>query len=206
MPHAALRRIRDEHSALAAVLRALRQMLREGPGDQPERFFDVVRAMLFYIDEFPERSHHPLESNLLFPKLARADAGLMPVIRQLEADHMHGEGRVRELQHLLLGWELAGEGRRPAFEQQAQAYVDFYLAHMRLEEDKLLPAAERLLTRADWAQLDAAWSHCGDPLAGGEAEAGYDRLFARIVRSAPAPVGLGAPLRHARPPTSPAVN
>jgi hypothetical protein len=41
------------------------------PGDEPERFFDVLRAMLFYIDEFPERLHHPKESDLLFPKLAR---------------------------------------------------------------------------------------------------------------------------------------
>ena len=30
-----------------------------GRATQPERFFDVLRAMLFYIDEFPERLHHP---------------------------------------------------------------------------------------------------------------------------------------------------
>ena len=76
----------DEHVALAAVLRSLRPLIEQGPGDQPERFFDVLRAMLFYIDEFPEKRHHPNESNLLFPKVARRAPGLMPVIHRLEAD------------------------------------------------------------------------------------------------------------------------
>src|SRR3954453_2531823 len=96
---AALQVIRDEHVAVAAILRSLEPLAKQGPGDEPERFFDVLRAMLFYIDEFPEKQHHPLESNLLFPRLARVAPDLMPVIRRLETDHMHGEGRVRQLQH-----------------------------------------------------------------------------------------------------------
>src|SRR5690349_4499757 len=117
MTRPALRVIRDEHSTVAAVLRSLLQMLDRGPEEEPERFFDVLRAMLFYIDEFPKRRHHPKESDLLFPKLARVAPGLMPVIQKLEEDHMCGERRVRALQHLLLAWELLGDGRRPAFEE-----------------------------------------------------------------------------------------
>src|SRR5690606_10305416 len=97
------------------MLRSLTMMIGHGPGDAPERFFEVLRAMLFYIDEFPERRHHPKESDLLFPRLARAAPALMPVIERLEAEHMRGEGKVRELQHLLLAWELIGESRRNAF-------------------------------------------------------------------------------------------
>ena len=58
MAHASLRIIHDEHAALSAMLQSLRMMVRRGPGDGPEQFFDVLRAMLFYIDEFPERLHH----------------------------------------------------------------------------------------------------------------------------------------------------
>ena len=39
----------------------------QGPGDNPATFFDVTRAMLFYIDEFPERQHHPKESRVSLP-------------------------------------------------------------------------------------------------------------------------------------------
>ena len=61
----ALQVIRDEHAAVAAVLRSLLQMLERGPDQEPERFFDVLRAMLFYIDEFPERRHHPHEWQII---------------------------------------------------------------------------------------------------------------------------------------------
>lgn len=188
----ALQIIRDEHMAVAAVLRSLSMMLERGPGGEPERFFSVVRAMLFYIDEFPERRHHPNESDLLFPRLARVAPELMPVISRLEDDHMHGEGRVRELQHLLLAWELLGESRREAFEQAVQTYVRFYLDHMRQEEIHVLPAAEKVLTDVDWAELDKAFEAERDPLAGGQRDPSYDKLFSHIVNTAPSPIGVGA--------------
>lgn len=188
----ALQVIHDEHAAVSAVLRSMLQLLDRGPSEeQPERFFDVLRAMLFYIDEFPERLHHPKESDLLFPKLARAQPKLMPVIEKLEADHLQGERRVRELQHLLLAWELLGDGRRPAFEEAARQYVEFYLGHMRTEERDLLPAAQQSLSDADWTQLNAAFAQHIDPLAGGERDPAYDRLFTRIVMRTPAPIGVG---------------
>ena len=191
MPRPALQVIRDEHSTVAAVLRSLLQMMDRGPDDQDERFFDVLRAMLFYIDEYPERRHHPKESDLLFPKIARVAPELMPVIQRLEEDHMAGERRVRELQHLLLAWELLGDSRREGFEDAAREYVRFYLDHMRTEETELLPVAQKSLSESDWAQLDAAFEAKGDPLASGSRDPIYDRLFTRIVMRTPAPIGVG---------------
>jgi hemerythrin-like domain-containing protein len=187
----AMQIIRDEHAAVAAMLRSMLQMIERDPAEQPERFFDVLRAMLFYIDEFPERRHHPKESDLLFPKIARAAPHLMPVIRRLEDDHMQGEDRVRELQHLLLAWELLGDSRREVFQQAARQYVEFYLAHMRTEETEILPEAIKVLSAADWALLDEAFQQQGDPLATGHHDPVYDRLFTRIVMRTPAPIGVG---------------
>jgi hemerythrin-like domain-containing protein len=191
MSRPALQIIRDEHAAVAAVLRSMLQMMERDPDEQPERFFDVLRAMLFYIDEFPEKRHHPKESDLLFPKVARVEPQLMPVIRRLEDDHMQGESRVRELQHLLLAWELLGDSRRDAFQNAAREYVEFYLSHMRTEETEILPAAVKLLSDADWAQLDEAFQQHGDPIATGSHDPVYDRLFTRIVMRTPAPIGVG---------------
>lgn len=192
MAHDSIRIILDEHRTVAAVLRSLLAMLDRGPGDTPERFFDVLRAMLFYIDEYPERLHHPKESDLLFPKVARAAPQLMPVIERLEREHMGGERAVRDLQHLLLAWELLGETRRAAFEEAARRYVQFYLEHMRVEEQDILPAAQRVLSDADWTELDAAFLMNPDPLAqAGPRDPAWDRLFTRIVLKAPAPIGVG---------------
>ena len=180
MPSISLRTIREEHASLAAVLHSLRLMLDQGPGDAPAAFFDVMRAMLFYIDEFPERQHHPKE-----PQAADA-------IAQLERDHEGGEAAVRELQHLLLGWELMGDGRREAFADALQRYVSFYLEHMRTEETVVLPAAQECLQPGDWVAIDAAFASNTNPLAPGKPrDAAYDRLFTRIVMRAPSPIGLG---------------
>jgi hemerythrin-like domain-containing protein len=194
MRPATIRIILDEHAALSAMLRSMVMMLDQGPGEaQPEAFFDVLRAMLFYIDEFPERQHHPKESNLLFPKVARVAPDALATIDHLESDHRNGEQRVRALQHQLIGWELLGEPRRAAFESAARAYVTFYLEHMRLEEQVILPAAEKGLDVADWRELDAAFGTNRDPLTGRyPRDEAYDRLFTRIVMKAPAPIGLGS--------------
>jgi hemerythrin-like domain-containing protein len=196
MTHETLRVIRNEHASLSAMLQSMLQMIRRGPQpqgrDEHERFFDVLRAMLFYIGEFPEKQHHPKESNLLFPRLARAAPQVMPTIQQLERDHMGGEMRVRELVHLLMAWEYLGDLHRPVFENEARRYVDFYLEHMRLEENALLPVAERSLTQEDWRELDAAFARNLDPLnTQMPRDPQFDRLFTRIVMSAPEPVGLG---------------
>ncbi len=193
MQHESLRVIRDEHAALAAMLRSLSMMVKRGPGDQPGKFFDVLRAMLFYIDEFPEKLHHPKETELLFPKVLQAAPQVAPAIERLDRDHTHGEASVRELQHLLLAWELLGDGRREVFDAAARKYVKFYLEHMQLEETEILPLAEKSLSAQDWAELDRAFASNRDPLTGKyPRDPGYDRLFTRIVMTAPEPIGLGS--------------
>ena len=187
-----LKIIRDEHSSLAAMLQSMRLLVRQGPRESRNSFFDVVRAMLFYIDEYPERLHHPKESNLLFPKVAKAAPKVMGAIDRLERDHMYSENAARELQHQLLAWELLGPSRREVFEQAFEQYVKFYLDHMSLEESVILPEAERVLSEQDWAQLDAEFEKNADPLTGHyPAPAEYEKLFSLIVSRAPAPIGLG---------------
>jgi hemerythrin-like domain-containing protein len=115
------------------------------------------------------------------------------MLDRLDDDHSRGEHMIRTLEHALLGFEMLGESRRVAFEQAAQRYVDFYLAHMALEEREILPLAERVLTEQDWADLDEAFSANRDPLIGHEPEPDYRALFTRIVSIVPAPIGLGSP-------------
>lgn len=188
----ALQIIRDEHASLAAMLQSMRLMVKRGPEADRRQFFDVVRAMLFYIDEFPERLHHPKESNLLFPKVVNAAPEVMGAIDKLERDHMYSEKAARDLQHLLLAWELLGPKRRTSFEEAFNKYTDFYLEHMNLEETVILPEAQRCLSDEDWQVLNEAFAENADPLSGhyppGE---DYEKLFSLIVMRAPSPIGLG---------------
>ena len=83
--------IRDEHNALAGMLQSMNLLMRRGPGEDPQRFFDTLEAMLFYIDEFPERLHHTKESDLLFPRVAKLSPETADTITRLEQDHGRGE-------------------------------------------------------------------------------------------------------------------
>lgn len=199
MTHASISIIRQEHRALSAMLRSITLLLGEHRrrGTVPD--FDALRAMLFYVDEFPEKLHHPKETLLLFPKLRGLDPHVDSVLDRLDHDHACGEHAVRELEHTLIAFEMMAEtgqreARRGVFESAVQKYVAFYLAHMQLEETVVLPLAERALGAADWAELDAAFLANRDPLAGHEAEEPYRPLFRKILRLLPGSSSIGSAL------------
>jgi hemerythrin-like domain-containing protein len=100
--------LRDEHHALAAMLRSIPLLLAQARRDGVAPDFTALRAMLFYIDEFPERHHHRLESELLFPRLLERAPQVRDTIERLERDHAQGEQRVRSLAHALAPVERFG--------------------------------------------------------------------------------------------------
>ncbi len=192
MSHPTLRIIREEHAAMAAMLRSIPLLLAEHRRRDSMPDFTTLRAMLFYVDEFPEQRHHRLESQLLFPKLRARTPLARSLLDRLDAEHACGEHRIRDLEHALTAFELLGGSRRLPFEKNVRRYVDFYLAHMALEEQEVLPLAEQVLTEPDWQELDEAFASNRDPLTGHEPTADYRALFTRIVNAVPAPIGLGA--------------
>lgn len=193
MRHATLDILQDEHQALAAMLRSLSMLLAQARRENTLPDFEVLRAMLFYVDEFPEKLHHSKETELLFPVLRERCPELAPVLARLDRDHGTSEKAIRALQHLLLAFEVLGEPRRQAFEEAVQQYIASYLEHMGIEEREVLPAARRVLSADDWALLDAAFAQNKDPLTGHEATEEFKPLFRKIVMNAPAPIGLGSP-------------
>jgi len=177
---------------MSAVLRSLVLLSatnrRHGAGAD----FATLRAMLFYIDEFPERRHHVKESKLLFPKVRARLPSACDLLDRLDEDHARGERRIRDLQRALLAFEVMGETRRGDFQAAVRDYVAFHFEHMALEEREVLPMAERALTAADWDALDAAFGADRDPLTGGRRDAEYQQIFTRIFNALPAPIGLAA--------------
>jgi len=146
--------------------------------------------MIYYIDAFPERLHHPKEDDFLFALLAVSAPEARPLIEELCAEHAAGKRLIRELEAALIAFEVNGRSSLPAFADAVDAYARFHWDHMRKEEARLLPLAERHLTEADWQAIDEAFAGNEDPVADLR-EASFDRLYQRIVSLAPDPVGLG---------------
>ena len=186
----AIRSIYDEHRSMASVLHGLKHLCRDlhKPGVQPD--FEVFRAMIHYIDAFPERLHHPREDKYLFARLLERAPGVRPLIDELQAEHVEGAKLVRGLESALLDLEVNGAPALPAFSALVDRYSDFHWQHMRKEEHELLPLAERVLSAEDWRAIDRAFAANEDPVAAMR-ERDYEELFTRIANLAPEPVGLG---------------
>jgi hemerythrin-like domain-containing protein len=187
----AIQIIYDEHRSLAAVLHGMLYLVRDTRLRASAPRFDVLGAMVYYIDAFPERFHHPKEDAYLFKFLRMRNPETGPLITRLESEHRAGAEKIRVLEQALGRYEHGGAREFPAFAEAVQAYAAFHWDHMRTEEDKLLPLARLHLTTADWAEIDSAFLGHTDPLFGPAAGDEYDALFRRIVNLAPPPIGVG---------------
>jgi hemerythrin-like domain-containing protein len=183
-----------EHGSLAAVLNALTLLVREkrdlGKNVDPK----VFRAILYYLDVFPEREHHRKEEFVLFPLIRHRTHDIDDLLDQLTFEHQTGEQAVRELEAAFMRYEAQGEAEFAVFAVTAEQYVERYFEHMRKEESVVMPLAERLLKRADWARVEADFASHQDPLAGASPETDTGELFRRIVMLMPAPYGVGDPI------------
>ncbi|HEY6239460.1 MAG TPA: hemerythrin domain-containing protein [Burkholderiales bacterium] len=187
----ALNVIRDEHRSIAAVLHGMQHLMREIRERKTKIDPKVFRAMLYYLDTFSERLHHPKEDKFLFEPLRRRGAGPDSLIAELEREHAEGGASLRRVEQCLIRYEEGGDKELPEFAQEMERFVDGYWEHMRKEEEHVFPLAEKLLTAADWAAIDRAFGENADPLANERNEKDFRKLFARIVNLAPPPIGVG---------------
>jgi hemerythrin-like domain-containing protein len=188
--HAAIAIIRDEHRSLAAVLHGLSFLVEEIRQGRASPDFRLIKAMLGYIEQFPERLHHPKEDRHLFRLLRRRDAGTAALLGDLEAEHERGRPRVEHLLETADRYEQEGSPAFLAFAAEVSGYCQFQWAHMKKEEEGVLPRAELVLSDEDWQEIDAAFAANVDPIADA-ARCELRDLFRQIVTLAPPPIGVG---------------
>jgi hemerythrin-like domain-containing protein len=191
MKTAAIQVIHSEHRSMFAVIDALEYLAErvDSPGAAPD--FRLLNAILYYVREYPERLHHPAEDRVLFARVRARTTEANNLLAVLEGEHARGEARLHALTTALNRLEAGAPGGVAAFKEAVRTFATGYFAHMRKEEDELLPIAERVLDAADWAAIRDAFAAHRDP--GFEDGAGdeFARLFQRIVTLAPPPIGLG---------------
>jgi len=187
--------MKSEHRSISAVLQGLKELARMAQDARVRPRFEVLRSMLRYIDEYPEKLHHPKEDEHLFARLVARAPETRPLVEELQAEHVEGARLIRELERALVFLEEGWPAGAREFLAAVDAYAEFHWKHMRKEESELLPLAQRHLTAGDWKAIDAAFAANADPIAGVQ-ERNFDKLFSRIANLAPAPVGLGEPWKR----------
>jgi hemerythrin-like domain-containing protein len=182
--------IYDEHRSLSAVLSGLKSLAHLAHEGKFKPDFSVFRAMIYYIDAFPERMHHPKEDEHLFSRLLVRDPGSRELVEALMAEHVKGAQLVRDLEQSLIQFEHTWPKGAEPFSAAVEAYAQFHWNHMTREERDLIPRAEQALKQEDWEAIEAAFAGNSDPIADLR-EQDFHELYQRILNLAPAPVGLG---------------
>ncbi|CAO3452906.1 hemerythrin domain-containing protein [Azospirillum largimobile] len=186
----AIRIIKDEHFAIAAVLHALRHQIRAiRGGASPD--FPLLRAILDYIVTYPDHWHHPKEDRFLFAAVRRRAPEAEALLAKLEREHALGYPMIETLKRQLVCYEAGDDGAAEDFFATAERYATLEYAHLQTEEEQLLPLAERVLTEEDWREIDAAFRANDNPLFGIKPKEEAERLYQRILDLAPPPIGYG---------------
>lgn len=184
----ALAVLRAEHRSMGAVMHGLQHAWRSAreAGRAPD--FTLLRAMLYYIAEFPEKLHHPKEEEQLFRLLRARTSTQDALIAELQAQHDAGSRLFIELRSALAAAEQGAAGAAQDFELVLDRYLQSQWQHMASEERLIFPAASAHLQAADWEQIAAAFGTNGDPDLHADSDAGqaFEQLFDRLLRLAAA--------------------
>jgi len=193
MQKRALTIIRDEHHALAAVLRALQHLVKQTRIEKKPPDFSLLKSILNYIEAFPDKLHHPKEDQYLYRILRKRDSSSLEILDLLEEEHRNESEWLSNLRQALDAYE-ANPSTFDTFAKEVETYVASHFEHMNKEENIILPTAQKALTTKDWEEIDAAFQSNEDPLVGVGTQREFRDLFSRIVNLMPAPYGLGPDL------------
>lgn len=171
--------LKDEHRSQAAVMRGLLHALEAKTPD-----FALLGALLFYVETFPQRLHHPKEDEVLFKLLRQRTTECNALLDQLEQQHVQGMVDFGRLRELLDGWRKGDTKAAADFAAAAADFAQFEWSHMALEENELLPMASQHLTDEDWKEVAKAFEDNQHPHLHNELETSYDALFHRLMNLA----------------------
>jgi hemerythrin-like domain-containing protein len=174
--------LKRDHANFAKLLELLEsEILAIEVGKTPD--CRLLQDIMRYMTRYPDRFHHPKE-DLLFERLVERDPTARPVVNEILDEHISIGLAGREFARMLSTSAVDSVDVREALGTAGFAYIRTQRQHMFLEEKKLFPMAQTVLTDKDWQEIDGAVDAIGDPLFGAEMAKGYERLYRLIIDQA----------------------
>ena len=189
----ALHVIRREHQTLTAVIDAFKHIVDEAATGSLTLDYKLAWSIIYYIEEFPERLHHPKEETILFPRVRARCPELAATFDELARQHENGVPFLNALKTWLGRREAEIPGAKEEFQARLTSYAAFHHRHLDEEETLVLPKAITTLSDDDWREIAAGFAENNDPLAGGETgnSEWFSLFYRRIVALTPEPWGVG---------------
>lgn len=145
--------------------------------------YELIRDVVYYMQEYSDRYHHPRE-DIAFSRLLDRDPALQLPINRLLQEHRVIEAaghKVRDSVEQVLEDSVVP---RESLETPLALYITFYRHRIGMEDAKLIPVAARMLTPWDWECVDEAVPPGGDPLFGDKPHQRFAELRKLLIRAA----------------------
>lgn len=182
MSHPTLQRIIAEHKVIAAMMDA---MDAEITALETQGAFDIdlVRLILRYMAEYPDRFHHPKEE-VLFDAAEAKDSSFAAMAATVRDEHNGLPGQTAHLAEMLSTLEIGQSMPLGDVLRALHDYVSKEREHMRRERDEVFPRLEALLTDEQWEDAEACAQQIDDPLFHGGTPGPFRRLQDLILPKA----------------------
>ena len=173
-----IERLSKEHRNIETLLAVLERELEIfDRGERPD--YQVIRAIIYYFQLYPELYHHPIE-DLVFAKLKLRNPAAAAKVGNLTLEHQKGAERLRRVAQAIDGVLADREIPRPIW--VVRDFIESERHHIRMEDRDFFPAALMALKPQDWTEIASASTNSEDPLFNEAAEATFSWLRARILQ------------------------
>jgi len=172
-------KLQKDHRRMEVILGVLdRKIANLTEGNNLNLF--MIRTILDYIVNFPQKCHHPIE-NFLLRSLTRRNPQAGAISAEILNEHEMLANIVTRFVHDVECIEPGAPILKDELVATLNAYEDLLVQHMQKEEEFFFPAAEEYLIQADWDVIETRMRDKGDPVFGREADREYRALHKVII-------------------------
>ncbi|GMG87705.1 hemerythrin domain-containing protein [Biformimicrobium ophioploci] len=173
-----------DHRNLTRLMTALESLLDDlARSERDPATLSMILDSIDYISVYPDKWHHPIEEKVMEKLRAK------PECDQALLDEIHSEhnGLADATRHMAtLFYAIANDCavERNNLLGSAREYVAMQRQHIKLENRKLFPMMEKLMSEDDWREVRRSIDAKADPLFSASIRQQYDVLYQYVVESA----------------------
>lgn len=186
---AAIATIKGEHRSLAAVIKGFEHAIERARTTGAVLDPRLLEGILLYFRRFTVELHHPKEEAYLFERLRKVNRASAEAIEALEAQHQQEPALLADIESAAKAYGSVPDAEQlEAIATALKPYAEHLWAHMMLEEQCILPDCRSYLSASDWREIHRAFEANGDPRFDEDRDAGFERLFVRIMNLVEEPI------------------
>jgi len=177
--HRIMLELHQDHIHLSRLLKMLIRhvIVLQNDGD-PD--FEMMIDIVEYIRHYSDSHHHPKEDQVYKVFKEKTDQATHIVDGLLDEHHKIPAVTIAFQQ--LLNAALNGSIiiSRDELSERITNFIDIQMNHLNIEEEKLFPLINKLMTDSDWAKVETQIKEENDPLFGSRVEERYEDLHKRV--------------------------